>query len=54
MIETIGPFNATITTIGGGKGILFPKEYVDAQRFQKLLNIKKHKITVTIDTIDES
>jgi len=53
MLPTIiGPFNATITTIGGGKGVLFPKEFVDAKSFQKLLNVKKHKITVTIETID--
>ena len=52
MTDTIGPFNATITTIGGGKGVLFPKDYVDAKSFQRLLNVKKHKITVLIDEID--
>lgn len=48
----IGPFNASVTTMGPMRGILIPKEFTESKEFKALLNVKKHKITVLVDKID--
>lgn len=50
--RTIGPFEASVTSMGPMKGILIPKEWTDKEWFKPLLNVKKHKITVTVEPVD--
>ena len=52
MSLTIGPFNAGITTMGPVKGVLIPKKWRDTKEFEKLINVKKHKITIIIEPAD--
>jgi len=52
MSLTLGPFLAGITTMGPVKGVLIPKKYRDDPKFKKLINIKKHKITIKIEPVD--
>jgi hypothetical protein len=51
-VHTIGPFEASITSMGPMKGILIPKEWTEKEWFNDLLNVKKHKITVKVEKID--
>ena len=52
MKTVFGPFNASLTKMGPMHGVLIPTRYWDTDDFKKLLPLKKHKITITIEKVD--
>lgn len=50
---TIGPFIASLTTMGPMKGILIPKKFAEEVKFLDLYKLKKHKITIKIEKAPE-
>lgn len=53
-MRKIGPFKASIHLQGDTqRGVLIPKEYHELDWFKKLLNKKKHLITINVEDLPD-